>query len=82
MTPNPNEQLLFLSFFCFTASTMVPCGPECWPAPFTTVATVSIAILLGKKIKFIELSEQVLNSMVLPACFLFSAYVVANKRAG
>ena len=26
---------------------MVPCGPECWPAPFTTVATVSIAILLA-----------------------------------
>ena len=30
-----------------SASTMVPCGPECWPAPFTTVATVSIAILLA-----------------------------------
>ena len=28
------------------------------------------------------LSEQVLNSTVLPARFLFSAYVVANKQAG
>ena len=25
---------------------MVPCGPQCWPAPFTTMTTVSIAILL------------------------------------
>ena len=27
--------------------TMVPCGPECWPAPFTTVVTVSNANLLA-----------------------------------
>ena len=29
-----------------------------------------------------QINEQALNSKVLPACFLFTVYVVPNKRAG
>ena len=25
----------------------VPCGPECWPAPFSTTSTIAIAVLLA-----------------------------------
>ncbi|XP_071745873.1 muscarinic acetylcholine receptor M2 isoform X2 [Lepeophtheirus salmonis] len=54
----PNDNNLCLSFFGYNNSSelcrnyslskqSIPCGPECWPAPFGTALTVLIAIFLA-----------------------------------
>ena len=34
-------------FFPATSTVSTPCGPECWPAPFSTMFTIVIAISLA-----------------------------------
>ena len=36
-----------LFFFPATSTVSTPCGPECWPAPFSTMFTIVIAISLA-----------------------------------